>query len=87
MSVLRRLRRAKPKPGPPELATRSQIEFILGLCAEIGRDPPDDIEMLTKAEAEKLRSALVIERGGGGPSDASTVSPASGADSKSPGPR
>lgn len=59
---LRNLMR-RPKPSRTEFASAMQIEFIEGVCEELGRQPPDNLEQLTGAEANVLIEALMVERG------------------------
>lgn len=61
---LRDLMRRLKQP-PTDFATAVQIEFIQGICNDLGREPPDNLRQLTGAEAADMIDALMFERAGG----------------------
>ena len=63
---LRDLMRRRKQP-PTDFATAVQIEFIQGVCGELGREPPDNLGQLTGGEAADMIDALMFERSGGEP--------------------
>lgn len=63
---LRDLMRRSKQP-PTDFATAVQIEFIQGVCGELGREPPDNLGQLTGGEAADIIDGLMFERAGGEP--------------------
>ena len=53
------------KQPPTDFASAVQIEFIQGVCEELGREPPDNLGQLTGGEAADVIDALMFERAGG----------------------